>query len=84
MDELEQRINEPLAESVAGGGVALRSGPELDGNAVIDRLGVEPGRIVGEAMQLLMEIRLDEGLIGEGRRSAAGSMTGSPRGTDDH
>ena len=60
MDELEERIDELAdAEELA----ALR--PELDGNAVIEHLGVEPGRIVGEAMNFLMEIRLEEGLIGE-------------------
>ncbi len=60
MDELEQRIDElAAAEELA----ALR--PELDGNEVIEQLGVEPGRIVGEAMKFLMEIRLEEGLIGD-------------------
>jgi poly(A) polymerase len=60
MDELEARIvvlaeQEELA--------ALR--PELDGNQVIEHLGIEPGRAVGEAMRFLMEIRLEEGLIGD-------------------
>lgn len=60
MDELEQRIDELAeAEELA----ALR--PELDGNAVIEHLGLEPGRIVGEAMAMLMEIRLEEGLLGD-------------------
>ena len=60
MDELEERIDELAeAEELA----ALR--PELDGNQVIEHLGVEPGRIVGEAMNFLMEIRLEEGLIGD-------------------
>lgn len=60
MDELEERIDLLAeAEQLA----ALR--PELDGNAVIEQLGVEPGRIVGEAMSFLMEIRLEEGLIGD-------------------
>ncbi len=60
MDELEARIDElAAAEELA----ALR--PELDGNQVIAQLGVEPGRVVGEAMKFLMEVRLDEGLIGD-------------------
>lgn len=60
MDELEQRIDElAAAEELA----ALR--PEMDGNAVIEHLGVEPGRVVGEAMKFLMEIRLEEGLVGD-------------------
>ncbi len=59
MDELEARIDElAAAEELA----ALR--PELDGRAVMDHLGVEPGRVVGEALDFLMEIRLEEGLIG--------------------
>jgi poly(A) polymerase len=60
MDELEDRIDElTAAEELA----ALR--PELDGNAVMEHLGVGPGRHVGEAMRFLMDIRLDEGIIGE-------------------
>ena len=43
---------------------ALR--PELDGVAVMALLGIPPGRAVGEALAFLMEIRLEEGLIGEG------------------
>lgn len=60
MDELEVRIGELAeAEELA----QLR--PEMDGNAVIEHLGIDPGRVVGEAMKYLMEIRLEEGLIGD-------------------
>ena len=60
MDELEERIDElQAAEELA----SLR--PELDGNAVMEHLGLRPGRDVGEAMKFLMEIRLEEGLVGE-------------------
>ena len=60
MDELEERIDELAeAEELA----ALR--PELDGNDVITHLGIEPGRVVGEAMKFLMEVRLEEGIIGD-------------------
>ena len=60
MDELEERIDElEAAEELA----ALR--PELDGTAVMEQLGLTPGREVGEAMRFLMEIRLDEGLLGD-------------------
>ncbi len=60
MDELEARIDElAAAEELA----ALR--PEMNGNEVIEHLGIEPGRVVGDAMQFLMEIRLEEGLIGD-------------------
>lgn len=59
MDELEARITElAQAEELA----ALR--PEMDGNEVIAHLGLDPGPVVGQAMGFLMEIRLDEGLIG--------------------
>jgi poly(A) polymerase len=60
MDELEARIDELAAEEELA---ALR--PEMDGNEVIEHLGLEPGRVVGEAMKFLMEIRLEEGLIGD-------------------
>jgi poly(A) polymerase len=31
----------------------------------MDRLGIAPGREVGEAMSFLLELRLDEGPLGE-------------------
>jgi poly(A) polymerase len=39
--------------------------PDLDGRQIMDRLGVEPGRVVGEALDHLLELRLDEGPLGE-------------------
>jgi len=39
--------------------------PDLDGNAVMALLGIGPGREVGEAMRYLLELRLDEGPLGE-------------------
>jgi poly(A) polymerase len=60
MDDLEQRISELAeAEELA----AIR--PELDGVAVMEVLGIGPGRVVGEALAFLLEIRLEEGPIGE-------------------
>ncbi|MFD6700448.1 MULTISPECIES: CCA tRNA nucleotidyltransferase [unclassified Microbacterium] len=38
--------------------------PELDGNDVQRILGISPGREVGEAYRFLLELRLDEGVIG--------------------
>ena len=35
--------------------------PDLDGTAVMERLGVPPGPVVGEALAFLLELRLDEG-----------------------
>lgn len=66
MDELEKRIAELMEKEELA---ALR--PELDGVEVMQRLGVRPGREVGKALNFLMEIRLEEGLLGSdeiGRR----------------
>ncbi|MGL3148728.1 CCA tRNA nucleotidyltransferase [Microbacterium sp. A82] len=38
--------------------------PELDGNQIQQILGITPGREVGEAYKFLLEVRLDEGVIG--------------------
>jgi poly(A) polymerase len=59
VDELERRLAE-LAEREALD--AIR--PELDGVAVMARLGIPPGKTVGRALQFLLEIRLEEGLLG--------------------
>jgi poly(A) polymerase len=60
MDELEQRIRELAAQEQLD-----RMRPELDGVQIMAYLGVDQGPTVGEARDYLMEIRLDEGLIGE-------------------
>ncbi len=39
--------------------------PEIDGVKVMEILEIGPGRTVGEALSFLMDIRLDEGLLGE-------------------
>lgn len=60
MDELEERIAEvAAAEELA----AIR--PEIDGKTVMDHLGVAPGKLIGEALAFLLEIRIEDGLIGE-------------------
>ena len=59
-DELEERIAR-LAEQENL--EAMR--PPLDGRQVMERLGVEPGPIVGEALAYLMEVRLERGEIPE-------------------
>jgi poly(A) polymerase len=59
MDELEARIAELAAKEELD-----RLRPELDGFQIMAYLGVDQGRVVGEARNYLMEIRLDEGLIG--------------------
>ncbi|MFZ8996983.1 MAG: CCA tRNA nucleotidyltransferase [Ilumatobacteraceae bacterium] len=59
MDDLEERIEElAAAEELA----AIR--PELDGQRVMEVLELAPGPDVGKAMQFLLDLRLDEGLLG--------------------
>jgi poly(A) polymerase len=60
MDDLEDRID-ALAEAEE----IAKIRPELDGKAVMDHLGLAPGPEIGEALAFLLEIRLDEGPIGE-------------------
>jgi len=60
MDELEARIAELEAEEELK---AIR--PDLDGQQIMDHLGIGPGRVIGDALDALLEIRLDEGPIGE-------------------
>ena len=59
-DELEERIAR-LAEQENLD--AMR--PTLDGRQVMERLGLEPGPVVGEALAFLMEIRMERGEIPE-------------------
>lgn len=60
MDELEERIAELAAREELA---AIR--PEMDGVAVMEHLGVPAGPMVGRALKHLLEIRLDEGLVGD-------------------
>jgi poly(A) polymerase len=60
MDDLERRIEELRAQEEID---SIR--PPLDGNQVMAILGVPPGRVVGEALSMLLEARLDEGPISE-------------------
>ena len=65
MDELEARITE-LGEQEE-----LRSlRPDLDGNQIMELLGIGPGRAVGQALNFLMELRLDEGPLDEAAAAA--------------
>ena len=60
MDELEDRIVElNEREELA----SIR--PELDGKQVMEHLGVGPGRLIGKALAFLLEIRLEEGMLGD-------------------
>jgi poly(A) polymerase len=59
-DDLEQRIA-VLAEQEELDSMR----PELDGAQIMEILNIKPGREVGEAYSFLLEIRLDEGEIGQ-------------------
>jgi poly(A) polymerase len=64
-DDLENRIAELAeAEEMA----AIR--PDLDGEAIMRILDLKPGRDVGKAYELLMNLRLDEGPLGEAEATA--------------
>jgi len=55
-DSLERRIAElSAAEDLA------RVRPDLDGNRIMELLGIPPGREVGEAWRFLKELRLERG-----------------------
>lgn len=59
-DDLERRIAEIReAEGIA----AVR--PDLDGEAIMRVLGIRPGPEVGAAYRFLLDLRLDEGPLGE-------------------
>ncbi|WP_396655901.1 CCA tRNA nucleotidyltransferase [Microbacterium sp.] len=59
-DDIERRIAALAAQEELD---AMR--PELDGNQIQEILGITPGREVGEAYRFLLDLRLDEGLLGE-------------------
>ncbi|HEV2370341.1 MAG TPA: CCA tRNA nucleotidyltransferase [Acidimicrobiales bacterium] len=60
MDDLEQRIEELRAQEEID---AIR--PDLDGRQVMELLDIPPGPAVGRALSFLLELRLDEGPLGE-------------------
>jgi poly(A) polymerase len=59
-DDIEGRIAQLSAQEELD---SIR--PELDGNRIQEVLGIRPGRDVGEAYRFLLDLRLDEGMIGE-------------------
>ena len=59
MDELESRIQELAAREEIE-----KMRPELDGGQIMAFLGIPPGPLVGEAREFMMDLRLDEGLLG--------------------
>ena len=61
-DDLEQRIERLSAQEELA---KLR--PELDGNEIMRVLGIPGGPLVGRAYAFLLELRIDQGLIGAER-----------------
>lgn len=59
-DDLERRIDELAAQEELD---AMR--PELDGEQIMAVLGIDPGPLVGQAYKFLLNLRLDEGELGE-------------------
>src|SRR3954451_12999934 len=55
-DALEERI-----AAIAAAEDLARVRPDLDGNAIMELLGVPPGPVVGQAWRFLKELRLDRG-----------------------
>ncbi|TDC76269.1 CCA tRNA nucleotidyltransferase [Actinomadura sp. 7K507] len=78
-DDLEARIDRLEQEEELA---AMR--PEIDGNEIQEILGIGPGPLVGKAYRFLLDIRLDQGIIGkdaaadELRRWAAAEGIGGP------
>jgi len=60
MDELEARIADLREQEELD---AIR--PDLDGSQVMEELGLGPGRDVGRGLAHLLELRMDEGPLGE-------------------
>ena len=65
-DDLEVRIARLSEEEELA---SIR--PDLDGNQIMEILGIGPGREVGEAYRYLLELRLDHGPMSEERAKAA-------------
>lgn len=60
MDELEDRIAQLRASEELD---AMR--PDIDGNQVMEQLDLAPGPDVGRALAFLLDLRIDEGPLGE-------------------
>jgi len=59
-DDLERRIDQLSQQEELS---AIR--PDLDGNRIMEVLGIGPGREVGEAYRFLLDLRMDRGPLGE-------------------
>ncbi|MEJ5254602.1 MAG: CCA tRNA nucleotidyltransferase [Acidimicrobiales bacterium] len=90
MDELEARIAELAAKEELA---SIR--PDLDGREVMAHLGIGPGPLVGEALDHLLELRMEEGPLGREEalrrldewwavRSASGDAPADPTLGEEH
>ena len=59
-DDLEERITQIAEQEELN---AIR--PDLDGEQIMQLLGIAPGPVVGRAYKFLLNLRLDEGPLGE-------------------
>ncbi|MGA1707006.1 MAG: CCA tRNA nucleotidyltransferase, partial [Candidatus Nanopelagicaceae bacterium] len=59
-DSLEERIAKLATEEELA---SIR--PDLDGNEIIEILGIKPGPKVGKAYEFLLELRLERGPLGK-------------------
>lgn len=66
VDDLEARVAELKEQEQLEG---LR--PALDGNQVMQHLGIAPGPLVGEAWQFLLELRIEQGELDTQKALAA-------------
>jgi poly(A) polymerase len=76
-DDLEERIAKLLEEENLA---SLR--PPLDGRQVMAHLGIRPGPIVGEALDHLMELRMERGPIPEDEAYALLDAWAAQRGIE--
>jgi len=61
-DGLEDRIGELRKQEEID---AIR--PELDGNEIMDLLGLPPGPLVGKARKFVLDLRMEQGVLGRDR-----------------
>lgn len=75
MDELEERIDELRRQEELD-----RLRPALDGHQIMAHLGLDPGPLVGEAWNHLLELRLEHGPMSEQEAYAALDRWAAERG----
>ena len=73
-DDLEERIARLSEEEELA---SIR--PDLDGNQIMEILGIPPGREVGEAYRFLLDLRLDKGPMPEDATAALLAWAASRR-----